>query len=92
MAAESRPLTAVSSIATWLQHPDRGPLIREMLAQGGFDESAVSEYGSARMAPFHNLIPSVATAAQLAASLAFLLSDDGVNINGAILPSDGGVQ
>jgi NAD(P)-dependent dehydrogenase (short-subunit alcohol dehydrogenase family) len=50
----------------------------------------VSEYGSRRLAPFHNLIPSVATAEQLAASIAFLLSDDGVNINGAILPSDGG--
>ncbi|WP_200872871.1 hypothetical protein [Microbacterium sp. CH12i] len=35
-------------------------------------------------------IPSIATAEQLAASITFLLSDDAVNINGAILPSDGG--
>ncbi len=52
--------------------------------------ASVSEYGSARLRPFHNLVPSIATAEHLAASIAFLLSDDGVNINGAILPSDGG--
>ncbi|AZZ53571.1 SDR family NAD(P)-dependent oxidoreductase [Rathayibacter festucae] len=50
----------------------------------------VSETGSARLAPFQSAIPSVASAEQLAASITFLLSDDGVNINGAILPSDGG--
>lgn len=50
----------------------------------------VSEAGSARLAPFQQQIPSLATAEQLAASITFLLSDDGVNINGAILPSDGG--
>ncbi|NRG42623.1 SDR family NAD(P)-dependent oxidoreductase [Rathayibacter sp. VKM Ac-2835] len=50
----------------------------------------VSEVGSARLAPFQSAIPSVASAEQLAASITFLLSDDGVNINGAILPSDGG--
>ena len=27
---------------------------------------------------------------KLAASITFLLSDDGVNVNGVILPSDGG--
>jgi len=32
----------------------------------------------------------IPTAAQLAASITFLLSDDGVNINGVVLPSDGG--
>jgi len=32
----------------------------------------------------------VATAEHQAAPITFLLSDDGVNINGAILPSDGG--
>lgn len=50
----------------------------------------VSEAGSARLHPFHSQIPVVATAEQLAASITFLLSDDGVNVNGAILPSDGG--
>jgi NAD(P)-dependent dehydrogenase (short-subunit alcohol dehydrogenase family) len=50
----------------------------------------VSEAGSARLQPFQSAIPTVATAEQLAASITFLLSDDGVNINGAILPSDGG--
>lgn len=42
--------------------------------------------GSARLAPFHQQIPTVATAEQLAVSITFLLSDGGVNINGAILP------
>ena len=46
--------------------------------------------GSARLQPFQAMIPTVATAEQLAASITFLLSDDGVNVNGAVLPSDGG--
>nr|WP_286259908.1 SDR family oxidoreductase [Streptomyces graminofaciens] len=50
----------------------------------------VSQTGSARLAPFQRAIPSLATAEQLAASITFLLSDDGININGAVLPSDGG--
>ena len=36
------------------------------------------------------VMPVPTTADQLAASITFLLSDDGTNINGAILPSDGG--
>lgn len=50
----------------------------------------MSEYGSARLAPFQQAIPTVATAEHLAASITFLLSDDAVNINGAVLASDGG--
>jgi NAD(P)-dependent dehydrogenase (short-subunit alcohol dehydrogenase family) len=50
----------------------------------------VSEAGSARLGPFQAAIPTIATAEQLAASITFLLSDDGVNVNGVILPSDGG--
>ncbi|GAA3912480.1 SDR family NAD(P)-dependent oxidoreductase [Microbacterium invictum] len=50
----------------------------------------VSATGSARLQPFQSAIPTLATAEQLAASITFLLSDDGVNINGVILPSDGG--
>ena len=50
----------------------------------------VSEAGSARLRPFQAAIPTVATAEELAASITFLLSDDAVNINGAILASDGG--
>lgn len=52
--------------------------------------STVSEAGTGRLTPFQMMIPTLATAEQLAASITFLLSDDGVNINGAILPSDGG--
>ncbi|GAA3888176.1 hypothetical protein GCM10022381_32620 [Leifsonia kafniensis] len=50
----------------------------------------VSAAGQARLQPFQSAIPSLATAEQLAASITFLLSDDGVNINGVVLPSDGG--
>ncbi len=35
-------------------------------------------------------MPPPAEATALAASITFLLSDDGVNLNGVILPSDGG--
>lgn len=50
----------------------------------------VSEAGQARLQPFQSQIPTIATAEQLAASITFLLSDDGVNVNGAVLASDGG--
>ncbi|NII42616.1 NAD(P)-dependent dehydrogenase (short-subunit alcohol dehydrogenase family) [Curtobacterium flaccumfaciens] len=50
----------------------------------------VSQAGSARLAPFQQQIPTIATADQLAASITFLLSDDSININGVVLPSDGG--
>ncbi len=49
-----------------------------------------SPYGLGRTGPFLKLIPGVAAAEHLAASITFLLSDDGVNLNGVILPSDGG--
>jgi NAD(P)-dependent dehydrogenase (short-subunit alcohol dehydrogenase family) len=51
---------------------------------------SVSQAGSERLHPFQTQIPTVATAEHLAASITFLLSDDGVNVNGAILASDGG--
>jgi len=50
----------------------------------------VSEVGSARLRPFQAAIPTIASAEELAASITFLLSDDAVNVNGAILASDGG--
>ncbi|WP_105567822.1 SDR family NAD(P)-dependent oxidoreductase [Microbacterium halophytorum] len=50
----------------------------------------MSEAGSARLRPFQQAIPTVATAEELAASITFLLSDDAVNINGVVLASDGG--
>ncbi|WP_433829790.1 SDR family NAD(P)-dependent oxidoreductase [Actinoplanes sp. CA-015351] len=49
-----------------------------------------SDYGLARTGPHLRTIPPVALAEHLAASITFLLSDDGVNLNGVILPSDGG--
>lgn len=49
-----------------------------------------SAFGSARLEAARVNIPSIADPAHLAATITFLLSDDGVNINGAILPSDGG--
>lgn len=50
----------------------------------------ISEAGMARLSPFHASMPGVATAQMLAASITYLLSDDAVNINGAVLASDGG--
>jgi hypothetical protein len=35
-------------------------------------------------------MPEAVESDALAASITFLLSDDGVNVNGVILPSDGG--
>ncbi|MGH3338110.1 MAG: hypothetical protein ACRDPL_04665 [Propionibacteriaceae bacterium] len=42
MATESTPLTASSTIGTWLQDPEGGPLIRKLLERGGFDESTLA--------------------------------------------------
>jgi NAD(P)-dependent dehydrogenase (short-subunit alcohol dehydrogenase family) len=49
-----------------------------------------SELGSERVQLAMAIMPDPAEAEALAASITFLLSDDGVNINGVILPSDGG--
>lgn len=49
-----------------------------------------SELGRERIQGAMAILPPVAEPIQLAASITFLLSDDGTNINGVILPSDGG--
>lgn len=50
-----------------------------------------SERGAARLGPLmQTVIPPPATSAQLAASITFLLSEDGSNVNGVVLASDGG--
>jgi NAD(P)-dependent dehydrogenase (short-subunit alcohol dehydrogenase family) len=49
-----------------------------------------SEFGLTRTGPLLRTIPGVAMPEHLAASITFLLSDDGINLNGVILPSDGG--
>jgi NAD(P)-dependent dehydrogenase (short-subunit alcohol dehydrogenase family) len=60
------------------------------VATGIPQSAAPSEFGQGRLSGFFGLMPPIATAEQLAASITFLLSDDGVNVNGAVLPSDGG--
>lgn len=52
--------------------------------------SFASTLGQERIGVAMQVLPAVAEATQLAASITFLLSPDGTNINGAILPSDGG--
>ena len=49
-----------------------------------------SELGSARVRRAMAILPDPVEGDALAASITFLLSEDGVNINGVILPSDGG--
>jgi NAD(P)-dependent dehydrogenase (short-subunit alcohol dehydrogenase family) len=50
-----------------------------------------SEQAAAVVGPvLQATLPSVATPEQVAAAITFLLSDDAANINGAILPCDGG--
>lgn len=49
-----------------------------------------SKLGAERVNSIIATAPDAAEAPALAASISFLLSDDSVNINGAILPSDGG--
>lgn len=49
-----------------------------------------SELGGERVNSILPTAPEAAEAPMLAAAITFLLSDDSVNINGAVLPSDGG--
>lgn len=49
-----------------------------------------SEYAAVVGPVLQATLPSVATAEQVASAITFLLSDDAANINGAILPCDGG--
>lgn len=49
-----------------------------------------SKLGEERVNTALALMPDAATSEELAAAITFLLSDDSVNINGAILASDGG--
>lgn len=50
----------------------------------------MSQFGQQRTGRSLALMPPIAAAEHLAASITFLLSDDAVNISGAVLPSDGG--
>jgi NAD(P)-dependent dehydrogenase (short-subunit alcohol dehydrogenase family) len=57
----------------------------------GIEANFGSQLAAERLGPLMQAnIPTPATAAQLAASITFLLSDDGTNLNGATLTSDGG--
>ncbi len=49
-----------------------------------------SQLGEERVNSILATMPDAAESAELAAAITFLLSDDSVNINGALLPSDGG--
>jgi NAD(P)-dependent dehydrogenase (short-subunit alcohol dehydrogenase family) len=49
-----------------------------------------SPLGAARVQQAMAILPDPAEAEALAASITFLLSDDGVNVNGVVLASDGG--
>jgi len=50
-----------------------------------------SDYAASRVGPIMQaVVPAAAQAEQLAAAITWLLSDDSANVNGAILPSDGG--
>ncbi len=56
----------------------------------GIQASFGSELGAERIRAAMAMLPAVAQPEQLAASITFLLSDDGTNISGAVLASDGG--
>lgn len=49
-----------------------------------------SKLGASRVRFGMSVMPEAVESDALAASITFLLSDDGVNVNGVILPSDGG--
>ena len=64
------------------------------VAPGGtitnIEATFASVLGADRVQSTMVIAPYAVEAEALAASITFLLSDDGVNLNGVILPSDGG--
>jgi hypothetical protein len=50
----------------------------------GIPVPELSTLGSGRLRPLQAVMPGVATAEQLAASITFLLSDDSTNLNGVV--------
>lgn len=56
----------------------------------GIEASFGSALGQERIGIGMAILPPIAEAAQLAASITWLLSDDATNVTGVILPSDGG--
>lgn len=56
----------------------------------GIQASFGGDFSKERVMSAMAILPTMATSEQLAASITFMLSDDAVNITGAILPSDGG--
>lgn len=56
----------------------------------GIEASFGSTLGQERIGLGMSILPPIAEAAQLAASITWLLSDDATNVTGVILPSDGG--
>lgn len=56
----------------------------------GIHVPGAAELGAPVLGTYQSNIPSLAKAEELAASITFLLSRDSININGAIVASDGG--
>jgi NAD(P)-dependent dehydrogenase (short-subunit alcohol dehydrogenase family) len=57
----------------------------------GIEAPFKSQHAAGVLGPImQTTIPPVASAEQLAATICWLLSDDASNVNGVILPSDGG--
>ena len=51
--AKDKPLTDRSTVGAWLKHPVGGPLIRQMLAEGGVDEKVLTPV---KLLPLKNLV------------------------------------
>ena len=58
--------------------------------QTNIEAPMASEFAQQVIPPLMGIIPGMATASQLAASITFLLSEDSTNINGVVLASDTG--
>lgn len=54
------------------------------------DPSKIDQAGMGAITPVHQTAIRNAEPAELAALVAFLIADESSNVNGAIIPSDGG--
>lgn len=90
--ASKHAVVGMTKSAAFMYAPSRVRV--NMVAPGGdmtgIESSFDSEFAAARIRNALTVMPPRAEPGALAASIPFLLSDDGVNVTGAILLADGG--
>lgn len=90
--ASKHAVVGLTRSAAFMYGPD-GIRVNSVAPGGvatGIEGAMNSALGRERIEPTLAALPDIAEPEHVAASIAFLLSEDSVNLNGVLLPSDGG--